>query len=506
MIKVIDIPKENDVDVEISKKEVLITVYGKIKLQRELDKSISVEKKDHKLILSVPSDEKKYLEILNSTVEHINKLFKMTLHPYFNTFGWADFPGEKEGWIACYYPFRAAVRGVFDTPERMINACNAISKQLLTDGFIPELNKTWDGKDVLEINGNTITLLTESGYIYFRPKIHKNKRKYEKIKIEFRDKQKVSKCSFCDVSAEWEYFTYFKEYILPIFKKTSNEMINLCALAPPNYDEKPLYYQLIQFLYYPDGKIEDDTIYCTKGNEYKNEYGFKSEILNMEFEEWDGAMPDFDDFGAACFPCKANYKGAVAGLATNPPFMITLRIISENSDEIKNISRLITQRLIRDEFVPKSLGDYRKDGNAFIPKELGPSKLIGEMEMEYKINDNKYIIFIDFGRYDSTDSDYHYNFLEITSDWNDKIFRYMKTLMDSLPNNLPWRLINLMAWAPPDYKEKPLYYPLIDITRYPDGTAVDKTVYVTKKNEYKEEIGFKPEIIERKFKVKRESK
>lgn len=495
MIKEIDIPDGNDV-VEINEKDSLITVSGKIKLDTWFNKLVKIEKKDRKLILQVPSNEEKHLGLLNSTIERINKLFKMTLYPHFDSFGGSVcFPAEL-GWVMCFYPFRAAVKGMFDTPEKMINAFEAVSKQLLTDGFIPEPAKDLNGKDVFEINDDTIKLLTKMGDIYFRPKVSKNIRKYEKIRIEFRIKEKQE--IFCEVSGEFEYFTYFKEYILPIFKKTSNA-INLCALAPPNYDEKPLYYPLLQFLYYPDGKIEDNSVYCTKENEYKNEYGFKPEVLNREFKEWDGEMPHFAEFGEVDFPCKADHKGLIAGLSIDIPSCVTLSVILENPNEMKEISRVITQRLIKDGFTPTSLGDFRKDGDAFIPKELPPSKIDGYMEMRCGRNNEDYSIVIIFGRKDWYDSDYHYNFFEIGSDWNGKIFTYLlNTLIPSL-KNLSWRIINLMAAAPPDYKEKPLYYPLIDITLYPDGTVVDKTVYVTKKNNYKDEIGFKEEILDRKF-------
>jgi len=298
----------------------------------------------------------------------------------------------------------------------------------------------------------------------------------------------------CEVSGEWKFFSYFKDEIVPICQNLTQRFIKLCAWAPPNYTEKPLYYPLVEFVYYPNNNTEDNTVYCTRNNEYKKEKGFSPEILGRNFEEKDRRFSMFDDFGSADFG-SAPY---ITGLASTHQF-ISACIYYENLEAVEEGIRKVSSNLMKDNFTLVDLGGFKMKDNSLVPKKLEENELISKHAV-FTRNDEKIDLLFSTAVLGFLSYNYEY-YLELCSEWNGNSFLYLQNLIPSLfvRGN---EVATLRAWAPPNYKERPLYHPLIEFIYYPDGTIVDKTVYVTKKNKYKDEIGFKPEILNRKLRKK----
>lgn len=504
MIKEIDIPEENDV-VEIDEKYSSITVSGRgLKQWAYFDKSLSIEKKGRKLILKIPSDDEKSQKILDSTIKEINKLFKKCLYPYFiESYGWVAFDCEVSDGSTSVGEKKVGLSVAFDNRYSMELCCSNVVNQLLSDGFIfePSTYRYLIGSEREEIIKSELVLDAKSSDIYMRPSHGNNPVDIieKMLRIEYMDRQEKFNVSYLGIKGNWEQFTYFKDKIVPICQQTPNKIINLGAWAPPDYKEKPYYYPLIQFLYYPDGTVKDITVYCTRNNEYKEEKGFKRQILNKKFENWDEEWPSFVSDGGVHF----KGKSFIVGAFTYPPWMIVSYANCENENALNKIVGMVSQRLLNDGFTLKSLRGFKMEGDTMMYKDLGKDKIISgdalftrsSEEISLSLEDEYYTHLTGFYKYTLT----------FVADWNGHLFSYLRDAV--VPSCLLGKApVALMAWAPPNYKERPLYYPLIDIIFCPDGRIIDRTVYVTKKNEYKDEIGFKQEIIERKFRRRRKSK
>jgi len=141
MIKIIDIPKENDV-VDIDENRSSLVVVGHARIEKSFSKLISIKKEGSKLILQVPSNEKKYRELLDSAADDIKKLFNMSLYPHFNPYGTPSFPSlcNKRGLVSVTQDFPTTLRVICD--EESLEKCyRTILKKMKNDGFITDKGK-----------------------------------------------------------------------------------------------------------------------------------------------------------------------------------------------------------------------------------------------------------------------------------------------------------------------------------------------------------------------------
>jgi len=345
----------------------------------------------------------------------------------------------------------------------------------------------------------------------------------------------------CEITTNWERFSYFKDTLLPFIKEKmvkgflkktpTYEFIKLVGCGPPDYSQKPRYYPLVELVYYPDGSVFDNTVYCSYDGDYSDEKGFKEEILERKYEDWDRlSVPRYfrTDHPYWEFPSVYGKIGSTG--MHNEGFSLSAFIKNEERDVnafeqmFEQLSMKISKEILSGGFVPAiqemiPIGKNRYKDKYHKAKEsdekpyifrneslspilhylkgdiIGSYNLILEQEVgigkEYNIKGTLGVAFRCEEHYTTGVMSMSVRDLsKFNIDW----FLYFKEKILLLFKETPILYADLSGIAP-FYLNHKKYHAVIMLIMFPDGTLIDRTVYCNKKNEYLDKQGLDIDLL-----------
>ena len=351
----------------------------------------------------------------------------------------------------------------------------SVVKKLLDDGFVNAPSKHL--KEAVFFRKNLV-IDTKEGWnrrFYFKHKDDKGfhgSKIYDWITVDMG----WHYIATVSIKANWERFDYLKNEIMPICRQFKHKWLEVDACAPPDYSEKVLYYPLIQLIHYPDGKVEDSTVYCNWNGEYLNETGLKDGVLNRKFEGWDRWALNYLDMSDKniIFPrIDLSYRSLAPYL-----YPCNLYIYCNDEDQRDDLYKFIIAYLSKKKNYTL-VEHYKKD-----------KRIYKNILVETQSKDKLYIYRKNYtGEYINI-----YNIYEIGiafEKWKDELFLYLLELVKPIQNH-SYKHIDLLGMTK---RDKEGFYPLVRFIWFSDGTFLDLTNYCSKQGKHPNKRGFDAEEI-----------